>query len=349
MTAVLSYFFPDSYGKDPQNCKNFLESIYDKIAVCEKYHLLQLLDSKYNFIRDSDIYLLFEFEVFRKLITTLPKHNVSDYDYYKYIEEFNRISEDIKSEERYNITVRFICDIFKSYCTGNKVYSETYIKNCLSLCVGFGKKGFNKRIRRNIYANLNHEEITNIKNRDKYTPIQAAILKVYCRFMILSGQTPDTQLVEALKGLVFTEKKNTATEDNTKHNKGVRLFKSIVMEPNLEVRQCNIITKEDIDDSSRIPTKNCNYYILYNNSICKTKNGKVYYIVNLDGFSEDKRQEIVDKINVNLDTVVVKTTYVNNDPAFELVMFDIKGQNYIKRWWSSSEAKYCVELCPIVE
>jgi hypothetical protein len=112
MTAVLSYFFPNTYGKDPHNCKYFLESIEDKIDVCEKYHLLQILDRKYNFIRDGDIYLLFEFELFRKLITTLPKHNISDYDYYRYIEEFNRIPEEVKSEERYNITVRFICDIF---------------------------------------------------------------------------------------------------------------------------------------------------------------------------------------------------------------------------------------------
>lgn len=347
MTAVLSYFFPNTYGKDPHNCKYFLETIESKIAVSEKYHLLQLLDSKYNFIRDSDIYLLFEFDVFRKLITTLPKHNVSDYEYYRYIEEFHRIPEEVKNEVRYNITVRFICDIFKSYCTGSNVYSDTYIKNGLSLCVAFGKKGLNKRIRCNIYANLNHEEIINTKR--KYTPIQAAILKVYCRFINLSGQKPDSDLVEHLKTLVFTEKKNTATEDNTKYNKAVWLFNSIVMEPKVEVRPCNIITEEDIDDSSRIPSKNYNYYILHNNSICKTKNGKVYYIVNLDDFSEENRQEIVDKVNSNLDTLVVKTTYVNNDPTFELVTFDIKGQNYLKRWWSTKEAKYLVELCRIVE
>jgi hypothetical protein len=347
MSAVLSYFFPDTYGKDPNNFKNFLESIENKISVCEKYHLLQLLDTKYNFIRDSDIYLLFEFELFRKLITTLPKHNVSEYEYYRYIEEFNRIPEDVKNEERYNITLRFICDIFKSYCTGNKVYSETYIKNSLSLCVAFGKKGFNKRIRRNIYANLNHEEIINAKKN--YTPTQAAILKVYCRFMTLSGQTPDSELVETLKILEFTEKKNTSTEDNTKYNKAVRLFKSIVMEPKTEVRKCNILNEDDIDDSSRIPTKNYNYYILHNNAVCKSKNGRVYYIVQLDDFSEEQRQAILDKINTNLSTLVVKTTYINNDPTFELVIFDIKGQNYLKRWWCSKSAKYCVQLCNILE
>jgi hypothetical protein len=347
MTAVLSYFFPNTYGKDPHNCKYFLESIEDKIDVCEKYHLLQILDRKYNFIRDGDIYLLFEFELFRKLITTLPKHNISDYDYYRYIEEFNRIPEEVKSEERYNITVRFICDIFKSYCTGNKVYSDTYIKSCLSLCVAFGKKGLNKRIRRNIYSNLNHEEITKVKKT--YTPTQAAILKVYCRFMTLSGQNPDSKLVELLNGLEFSEKKNTSTEDNTKYNKSVRLFKSIVMGPKTEVRKCNILTVDDIDESSRIPIKNYNYYILHNNSICKSKNGKVYYIVYLDDFSEEKRQAILDKINSNLDTLVVKTTYINNDPTFEMVIFDIKGQNYLKRWWCSTSAKYCVELCPILE
>jgi hypothetical protein len=347
MTAVLSYFFPNSYGKDPHNCKYFLESINDKGAVIQKYNLLKTLDSKYNFIRDSDIYLLFEFEVFRKLITTLPRNNVSDYDYYRYIEEFNRIPEDIKFEERYSITVRFICDIFKSYCTGSQVYSETYIKNCLSLCVAFGKKGLNKRIRRNLYSNLNHEQITNIKK--KYTPKQAAILKVYCRFMKLSGQTPDNKLVETLKSLDFIEKKNTSTEDNTKYNKAVRLFKSIVMEPSIKVRQCNLLTEEDFDDTCTIPIKNYNYYVLHKNHICKTKNGKVNYIVNLSDFSEYKRQEIVDKINCNLDTLVIKTTYVNNNSTFELVIFDIKGQNYLKRWWCNSPAKYCVELCPIVE
>jgi hypothetical protein len=347
MTAVLSYFFPDTYGKDPQNCKYFLESINNKIDVCEKYHLLQLLDRKYDFISDSDIYLLFEFELFRKLITTLPTNHISDYEYYRYIEEFNRIPEEIKSEERYNITVRFICDIFKSYCTDSHIYSETYIKNSLALCVAFGKKGLNKRIRRNIYANLHHEEIINTK--DKYTPKQAAILKVYCRFMNLSGQTPDTQLTERLKTLEFTEKKNTATEDNTKYNKAVRLFKSILMDSKSEARQCNVLTEEDIDDSSKIPTKNYNYYILHNNHVCKTKNGKVSSIVNLVEFSEDKRQEIVDKINSNLETLVIKTTYVNNDSTFELVIFDIKGQNYLKRWWSNNPAKYCVKLCPIVE
>lgn len=347
MTAVLSYFFPNTYGKNPHNCKYFLETIESKIDVCRKYHLLQLLDSKYNFIRDSDIYLLLEFELFRKLITTLPKHNVSDYDYYRYIEEFHRIPEEVKNEARYNITVSFICSIFKSYCTGNKVYSDTYIKNCLSLCVAFGKKGLNKRIRRNIYSNLNHEEFINTK--EKYTPIQAAILKVYCRFMNLSGQKPDSDLVNRLKTLTFFEKKNTANEDNTKYNKAVRLFNSIVMEPKVELRECNIITEKDIDDSSRIPTKNYNYYILHNNSICKTKNGRIYYIADLSDFNEEKRKQILDKINSNLDTLVVKTTYVNNDPTFELVIFDIKGQNYLKRWWCNSPQKYCVELCSIVE
>ena len=347
MTSVLSYFFPNTYGKDPHNFKYFLETIESKIDVCKKYHLLQLLDSKYNFIRNSDVYLLLEFELFRKLITTLPKHNVSDYDYYKYIEEFNRISEEVKKEERYNITVSFICDIFKSYCTGTKVYSDTYIKNSLSLCVAFGKKGLNKRIRRNIYANLNHEEFINIKS--KYTPSQGAILKVYCRFMYLSGQKPDSDLVNRLKALTFFEKKNTAIEDNTKYNKGVRLFNSIVMEPKVQLRKCNIITEKDIDDSSRIPNKNYNYYILHNNSICKTKNGKIYYIADLSNFSEEKRKEILEKINSNLNTLVIKTTYVNNDSKFELVTFDIKGQNYLKRWWSISDRKYFVELCPIVE
>jgi hypothetical protein len=121
------------------------------------------------------------------------------------------------------------------------------------------------------------------------------------------------------------------------------------MDPKTEVRKCNVLTEEDIDDSSRIPTKNCNYYILHNNSICKSKNGKVYYIVNLDDFSEEQRQTIVDKINSNVDTLVVKTTYVNSDPTFEMVIFDIKGQNYIKRWWCSTLEKYCVQLCTVVE
>jgi predicted SnoaL-like aldol condensation-catalyzing enzyme len=99
------------------------------------------------------------------------------------------------------------------------------------------------------------------------------------------------------------------------------------MEPKTEVRKCNVLTEEDIDESSRIPNKNHNYYILHNNSVCKSKNGKVYYIVKLDGFSEDQQQAIVDKINDNIDTLVVKTTYVNGDPKSELVIFDIKGQN----------------------
>jgi hypothetical protein len=352
MTAVLSYFFPNIYGKDPNNFINFQNTIDSKSEVCDKYHLLRVLDNKYNFIHNNEIYLLFEFELFRKLITSLPNHNISDYEYYRYIEKFNSISEETKNEARYKLTINFICDIFKSYCTGNKVYSTHYIKNCLSLCVSFGKKGLNKRIRRDIYNTLNHEAIINSKIQ--YGPIQAAMLKVYCRFMTLSGKTPDTTLLESIKNLNFAEKPNTKTEDNTKYNKGVRLFNNVIMDRTADFRECNKTDEksetESADvESTYIPVKNYNYYILYNNHLAKTKNGSVYNIVNLEIFKEENRNEIINKLNRNMDSLVVKTIYINNDPTFEMVIFDIKGQNYLKRWWNSRTNRYNVELMEIVE
>lgn len=353
MTAILSYFFPNVCGKDPNNYINFQNTIDSKSEVCSKYHLLRVLDNKYNFIHNDEIYLLFEFELFRKLITSLPKHHISDYEYYRYIEMFNNISEETKNDARYKLTINFICDIFKSYCTGNKVYSTHYIKNCLSLCVSFGKKGLNKRIRRDIYNTLNHEAIINAKIH--YGPIQAAMLKVYCRFMTLSGKKPETSLLEVLKNIKFTEKNNTKSEDNSKYNKGVRLFNSVIMDRTADFRDCNILCETETEsaeadvETAYIPIKNYNYYILYNNHLSKSKNGSVYNIVDLETFKEECRNEIINKLNKNMDTLVVKTIYVNNDPKFEMVIFDIKGQNYLKRWWNSRTHRYNVELMEIVE
>jgi hypothetical protein len=351
MTAILSYFFPNICGKDLHSFTSFLNTIDSKTEVTNKYHLLRVLDNKYNFINNDEIYLLFEFELFRKNINP-PTYNVSDYEYYSYIEKFNKIPEEIKSELRYKLTINFICDIFKSYCTGNKVYSTHYIKNCLSLCVSFGKKGLNKRIRRDIYNTLNHEAIINSKI--EYGPIQTAILKVYCRFMTLSGKTPSSILVEKIKTMNFVEKENTKTEDNTKYNKGVRLFNSVIMDRTADFRDCNVLCDSSIDTESEtetayIPIKNYNYYILYNNYLSKTKNGSVYNIVDLETFKEECRSEIINKLNKNIDTLIIKTIYVNNDPTFEMVIFDIKGQNYLKRWWNSRTNRYNVELMEIVE
>jgi hypothetical protein len=347
MTAILSYFLPNIYGKNPNNFTSFVDTIQSKTDVYHKYCLLNVLDQKYNFIQNNEIYLLFEFELFRKLITNLPKHNVSDYEYYRYIDEFNNIPEETKSDARYLLTINFICDIFKGYCTGTKIYSNYYVDNCLSLCVAFGKKNLNKRIRRDIYSNLNHEAIINSKLNGG--PLQAAMLKVYCRFMTLTGVSPSPELVEKLKALTFTEKKNTDKENNTKYNKAVRLFNSVIMDRTTDFRDCNTILKEDVDDSSSIPIKNYNYYILFKEHLAKSKNGKISYIINLGGFDEEYQVNIVDKLNKNMDTLVVKTMYVNNDPKFEMVMFDIKGQNYIKRWWDSKTNTYQVEVVEIVE
>ena len=359
MTAILSYFFPNVCGKDLHSFTNFLNTIDSKTEVYDKYHLLRVLDDKYNFINNDEIYLLFEFELFRKNIDP-PTHSVSDYEYYSYIEKFNKIPEEIKSELRYKLTINFICDIFKSHCTGNKVYSTHYIKNCLSLCVSFGKKGLNKRIRRDIYNTLNHEAIINSKI--EYGPVQTAILKVYCRFMTLSGKPPNSILVEKINAMTFVEKENTKTEDNTKYNKGVRLFNSVIMDRTADFRDCNVLgdanasvdTSADAEASTSaekayIPIQNYNYYILYNNHLSKTKNGSVYNIVDLESFKTESRNEIINKLNKNIDTLVVKTIYINNDPTFEMVIFDIKGQNYIKRWWNSRTSRYNVELMEIVE
>lgn len=374
MTAILSYFFPNVCGKDLHSFTNFLNTIDSKTEIYDKYHLLRVLDDKYNFINNDEIYLLFEFELFRKNIDP-PTHSVSDYEYYSYIEKFNKIPEEIKSELRYKLTINFICDIFKSYCTGNKVYSTNYIKNCLSLCISFGKKGLNKRIRRDIYNTLNHEAIIN--SNIQYGPIQTAILKVYCRFMTLSGKAPNSILVEKINTVTFVEKENTKTEDNTKYNKGVRLFNSVIMDRTADFRDCNILcdanvtnaadaanaanasadanasidtnTDNSAAEEAYIPIQNYNYYILYNNHLSKTKNGSVYNIVDLESFKEEVRNEIINKLNKNMDTLVVKTIYINNNPTFEMVIFDIKGQNYLKRWWNSRTNRYNVELMEIVE
>jgi hypothetical protein len=332
MATFLSDLLQHSNDQNPPlKCKNiyFFESIGDKDDVIQKYRLLQELDYKYNFIRDDNIYLLLEYAVFRQLTKISDSY---EYDYHKYIDEFYNMPEDVVNEARHNITFRFICDIFKSYCTGVKVFSDKYVKNPLALCVAFGKKSLKKHIRRNIYNNLNHEEIINTKNIQN--PIQSAILKIYCRFIILSGQKLDDKLFGWVNTMTFTKKVNTAIEDNTKYNKAVRLFNGIVVDPAAEIRTCNIITDDDKNDSLKVLTKSNNYYVIYDTRL-------INRIVELDELSESKRVGLIDDIDNNIDRTLITTTkcinkYIlltkvvyNNKSNSQVVIYESKQLDHI--------------------
>jgi hypothetical protein len=317
------------YKKNPSSFCDFLKTINNTDMLFVKYDLLTNLDVKFRFIKNHQICLYFEYQIFRELVPNLPNTNVCNSEYNNYIDYYNNfVSEDVKDKLRHEKTISFICDIFESYCTGNENYTQNYTHNPLALCVSFGKDSLNRYMRRLIYDNLDHEAISN--SCISPSPIQACILKIYCRFMCLSGKTPNTRLVESLNGLGFIELPNNDKQNNREYNKGVRLFNSIVMTPTNHIKECNNIDLK-VDFNTSQP------YQVLKGLLCKVYGNSIDYIMSLEEFTDKKQVEILEHINKNYSSLTI-----HDYPAVNLLVIDINGQNYLKRRWNFAKNNYDV-------
>jgi hypothetical protein len=325
MVSILNSFLALFNGKNPSNYNHFYDSV-DKESIIEKYTLLTYLDNKYKFLVDIEICIEWEFDLF-KTFMNIPNDIVDESAFNKYINVFN--SYDL-NELRQKITLKFICGLFECYLLGE---CDEY-KKFMPLCSFFGKKSLKKCMRRSIYDNLCHCTISN--TTINYPLEQTAVLKLYCRFMVLSGKIPDNGLTERLEQYKFAEIPLTSGGDsriyntNRKYNKVVRQFNNINMDVGSSVKYCNFINKETKPK-----------FIIFNGLLCKVivDDDDVDYIMSLEGFHRDTQVEIVDIINDNYDTLVIHT-HLKDDK----VVLDIKGEAYLTKTWNGEKQEYLVEV-----
>jgi hypothetical protein len=329
----LSHLF---YNKNPSSFCDFIKTIPNIDMLFVKYYLLTDLDVKYRFIKNNQICLFFEYQIFRELVPNLPNTNVSSSEYNNYIEYYNNfVSETLKNKRRHEKTISFICDIFERYCTGEDNYTNQYTYNPLALCISFGKNSLNRYMRRLIYDSLDHEVIS--KATFGSSPLQSAMLKIYCKFMYLSGKTPNSRLVEHLNTLEFVELPNNEKENNRHYNKAVRLFNSICMNPTGQIKPCNNIDLK-VDSTNNQP------YQLLNGLLCKVHGNSIDYIMSLEEFADETQVKILDNINKNYSSLAI-----HDYPATNLLIIDINGQNYLKRRWNFTKNNYDVILVDTLE
>jgi hypothetical protein len=323
MASIFNTFLSLFNGKNPSDYNHFYDNV-DKESIINKYTLLSYLDSKYKFLDDSEICIEWEFNLFKNFMK-VPNARIGEKDFYKYINDFN--SRDLNTLRKEQ-TISYICEIFEKCLLGE---CEDY-KKYMPLCLFFGKKSLNKGIRRSIYDNLCHCVISNAIITSPLE--QTAALKLYCRFMVLSGKTPDKNLVEHLNNYKFAQIPLTTDIDscvyniNRIYNKVVRQFNSINMDVSSSVKYCNFIDKECVPD-----------FKVLNGLLCKIMDDDVDYIMSLEGFHRDTQVEIIDTINDNYDTLVIHS-HIKDDK----VVIDIKGAPYLTKTWNTQQKKYVVEI-----
>jgi hypothetical protein len=323
MASLINSFLSLFNGKNPSNYNHFYDSV-DKESIIQKYTLLNYLDNKYKFLDDPEICIEWEFILFKGFMN-LPNVIVNEDTFYKYINDFN--NQDL-NKFRKEQTIEHICNIFESCLLGD---CDDY-KKYMPLCLFFGKKSLNKVMRRSIYDNLCH---CTIANTVITSPLeQTAVLKLYCRFMVLSGKILDKNLIESLQKYKFAEIPLTTDVDsrvyntNRIYNKVIRQFNSIDMNVSNSVKYCNFIDK-DIKPEFKI----------LNGLLCKVVYDDVHYIMSLESFHRDTQVEIIDIINDNYDTLVIHT-HMKDDK----VVIDIKGVPYLTKSWNDEHKKYIVQV-----
>jgi hypothetical protein len=323
MASLLNSFLSLFNGKNPSNYNHFYDNV-DKESIINKYSLLTYLDSKYKFLDDSEICIEWEFHLFKDFMN-VPNRMVSDEKFNKYLNEFN--SRDL-NRLRTEQTLQYICNIFESCLLGECSNYKKY----MSLCLFFGKKTLNKSIRCRIYENLAHYEICNTVITSPLE--QTATLKLYCRFMILSGKIPDKNLIERLKEYKFeqipltTDVESSIYNNNRIYNKVVRRFNSITMDVSESVKFCNFIDKDSRHE-----------FKILNGLLCKFMGEDLDYIMSLEEFSSDKQVEIVDRLTDNYESLVMHT-YLESDK----LVIDISGEPYLTKQWDNENKKYVVTL-----
>ena len=329
-------YFPDSPKRNPKSFDDFLNyySEHENVDdLFEKYHFLNYLHKKYGFIRNNEICVKIEFEIIHEYISNLPNEIVSDEYYQNMLAQYDNMLEKKKDRRRFEKSIDFICSIFKSFCTGKQEFDHRYVQTPIALCVGFGRAKMNRNMRRLIYDRLDHSKII---SSEIESPLQASILKLYCRFVNFCGKQADFDLMARLNDLCYEEiplrrvsdiseschKKHTKEENVRDYNKRVRLFHSIHMDVKPVSPKCHIDYIEP------------HFYV---------RNGYLYNkqerIICLDEYTDDIQKEVVAHLNKNYNTVIIY-----NYPYKEQLIIEVKGRSYIKRIWNHSTKKAIMEI-----
>ena len=182
MFAYLKSFFVSNNLTDYDTFYNTV----DKEKILEKYTLLTYLNKKYNLIYDSSVYIRFEFNLFLKIMNH-PNCNPPTYD--DYINNFENLK---LNYHRTEITINYLCGLFDDCIEGKRAFSQAFYF--------IGKKNLNKHMRRMIFNRLNHISPT---TNTEFSINQQAAIKLYIRFMILSGMEHllGSNLVKQIKAL----------------------------------------------------------------------------------------------------------------------------------------------------
>lgn len=106
------------------------------------------------------------------------------------VQDYINEGEDVLSYWRYKETIQFVCRVFEHFCCHHGTFTEygipiTYSK-ALSLAAWFTKKRACKRLRKNIYACLNHRRI---QTSPVSTIHQGIMCRMYCRHLAMCGVT----------------------------------------------------------------------------------------------------------------------------------------------------------------
>lgn len=319
-------YFPESPRKNPHSFDDFLSHFYEYENIndlTEKYHLLTVLNKKYSFVRDNEICVKLEFEILHEFIPNLPNKTVTNEYYDNMLEQYEYVSERKKDRRRFEKTLDFICSIFQSFCTNIQSFNHNYVQTPISLCVGFGRPNMNRNLRRLIYERLSHHKII---SSEIETPLQACMLKIYCRFVNYCGKPADSQLMNQLDNLSYEEipptKKDEKYLEHRDYNKRVRLFYSI----NMKV--------SPLSHKSCIDYIEPHFYvrddILYN---------KIDRILSLEDYSNSTQKEIVDFLNKYYTTVIIYSY-----PYKEQLMIEVNGRLYIKKLWDLKTKKNTIQI-----
>lgn len=318
-------YFPDSPRKNPKSFDDFLnhyrehESIDD---LFEKYHLLNHLHKKYGFLRTNEICVKLEFEIIHEFIPNLPNEIVTNEYYDNMLAQYNYILERKKDRRRFEKTIDFICSIFQSFCTNHQEFDHNYVQIPIALCVGFGRPNINRNLRRLIYNRLDH---TKIIFAEIESPLQASMLKIYCRFINFCGKQADVQLIDRLDDLWYEEKHSNKGEkfvDYRDYNKRVRLFYSINMNVTPLSPKCHIDYIEP-------------YFYVRDGTLYNKKDR----ILSLDDYTDTDQKDVVDFLNKNYNTVIIY-----NYPYKDQLIIEVTGRVYIKRIWNHKMKKVEMEI-----
>jgi hypothetical protein len=162
----------------------------------EDYYLIQLLNNKYHFdTQNKKVYYYLEHQVFLSLVEDVPFEDLEPENYNIFVNKYIEISEDIKREKRFQVSSRFIVNLFHIFLFEPKVeltifkstlYEMTFrIRDVFSIGQLFAKKLSNRKFKELIYNNLANDIIEKITFENLEHVVLCAY---YCRFIKTTGR-----------------------------------------------------------------------------------------------------------------------------------------------------------------